>query len=148
MTLKADRSEFDAVHVHQAPGMKPLYGLVELTGSSMESDWVLQDGRYSPRCYLDLLSPALLDDIERMWGSTMLARWPDRIVTEISPHAGLAGTFGRALRFWHEVALTTWYLAEGPYAVTDTAGLASVMPSISKTWRHSAALWTQFNSPS
>ena len=124
VTLKAYWSEFDAVHAHQAPGMKPLYGLVELTGSSMESDWVLQDGRYSPRCYLDLLSPALLDDIERMWGSTMLARWPDRIVTEISPHAGLAGTFGRALRFWHEVALTTWYLAEGPYAVTDTAGLA------------------------
>ena len=54
----------------------------------------------------------------------MLARWPDRIVTEISPHAGLAGTFGRALRFWHEVALTTCYLAGGPYAVTDTAGLA------------------------
>ena len=48
MTLKAYWSEFDAVHAHQAPGMKPLYGLVELTGSSMESDWVLQDGRYSP----------------------------------------------------------------------------------------------------
>ena len=122
-TLKAYWSEFDAVHAHQAPGMRPLYGLVEFTRSGMESDWVLQDGRYSPGCYLELLSHALLDDIERLWGPTMLARWPDRIVTEISPHAALAETFGRALRFWHEVALTTWYLAEGPYAVTDTAGL-------------------------
>ena len=42
--------EFDAVHAHPAPGMKPLYGLVELTGRAWIG-WVLQDGRYSPRCY-------------------------------------------------------------------------------------------------
>ncbi len=54
----------------------------------------------------------------------MLPRWPEHIVTEISPHATLAEAFGPALRFWHEVGLTTWYLTEGPYAVTDMAGLA------------------------
>jgi hypothetical protein len=123
--LKAYWDEFDTIHANQAPGMKPLYGLVEFTRSNaMEQDWVLDDGRYSPRCYLDLLTPTLLEDIERLWGPTMLSRWPERIVTEISPHAALADAFGPALRFWHEVALTTWYLSEGPYAVTDMAGLA------------------------
>ena len=33
MTLKAYWDEFDAIHAHQAPGMKPLYGLVEFTRS-------------------------------------------------------------------------------------------------------------------
>ena len=62
--------EFDAIHARQTPGMKPLYGLVEYSlARAMDRDWVLQDGRYSPRCYLDLLSPALLDDIERHLGA-------------------------------------------------------------------------------
>ena len=124
VALKAYWGEFDAIHARQAPGMKPLYGLTEFAHSgAMDPDWILEDGRYSPRCYLDLLSPALLNDIERLWGPTMLARWPERIVTEMAPHAALSETFGPALRFWHEVALTSWYISEGPYAVTDMAGL-------------------------
>ena len=141
-TLKAYWSEFDEVHAHQAPGMKPLYGLVEFTGSRA---WNLtgcsRTAATARGCFPDLLRPLRCsDDIERLWGSTMLARWPDRIVTEISPHAALSGTFGRALRFWHEVALTTWYLAEGPFTRSQTQrGWRGVMLSISKTWRRSAA---------
>ncbi len=49
-TLKGYWGEFDAVHAHQSRGMKPLYGLVEFSHSDvMEQDWMLEDGRYSPR---------------------------------------------------------------------------------------------------
>jgi hypothetical protein len=54
----------------------------------------------------------------------MLPRWPDRIVTEIAPHALMAETFGPALKFWHGVSLTAWFVSEGPYSRTDMAGLA------------------------
>jgi hypothetical protein len=59
-----------------------------------------------------------------LWGSVMLPRWPERIVTEPWPHRQLAEAFGPALRFWHGCALTAWFLCEGPYSRTDMAGLA------------------------
>ncbi len=116
--------QFDQIHARQAPGMASLWGLVEESRSAMLADWVSDDNRYMPGCYLDLLSPELLADIERLWSPTMLARWPERIVTEIAPHAALAESFGAALKFWQGASLTAWFLCEGPYSRTDMAGLA------------------------
>lgn len=72
-----------------------------------------------------MLPAALLGHIERLWGSIMLPRWPDRIVSEISPYWLMAETFGPALRFWQGCALTAWFVCEGPYSRTDISGLRS-----------------------
>jgi hypothetical protein len=53
----------------------------------------------------------------------MLPQWPDRIVSEIAPHALMGETFGPALAFWHGCALTAWFISEGPYSRTDIEGV-------------------------
>jgi hypothetical protein len=55
----------------------------------------------------------------------MLPQWPDRIVTEIAPHALMGETFGPALAFWHGCALTAWFVCEGPFSWTDIPGLSA-----------------------
>ncbi len=67
----------------------------------------------------------LLSEIEDAWGSKMLPRNPERIVTEPFPHAAMAESFGPALKFWHGCALTAWFFCEGPYSRTDLAGIGS-----------------------
>ena len=59
----------------------------------------------------------------------MLARWPEHIVTNLSPHGTMSETFGPALSFWHGVGLTAWFITEGPYARTDMVGLADYYAS-------------------
>jgi hypothetical protein len=114
---------FDDVHARQRPGMKPLWGLVE---ESVSLDLGDTDRRspYQPGLYLELLRAELIKDIERLWGTVMLTKWPDRIVSEPFPHHLMVGTFGPALKFWQSCALTAWFLCEGPYSRTDMAGLA------------------------
>lgn len=114
-------AEFDEIHARQAPGMKPLWGLVEeghgvLLGSAQES--------LTPGLYADLLSPALCEAVENAWGVTVRPHWPERMVTEIAPHARMAEAFGPALTFWHGAALTAWFRCEGLASRTDMAGLA------------------------
>ena len=82
-------------------------------------------GPYNPRLYRKILPADLQDAIEGLWGTVMLPRWPDRIVTEIAPHALMADTFGSALSFWHGCALTAWFICEGPTSRTDIPGLAA-----------------------
>jgi hypothetical protein len=112
----------DEIHARQASGMRSLWGLVEGVGG-IHIGWEGPEW-YHPRLYRELLPADLIENIERLWGSIMLPRWPDRIVSEISPHALMAQTFGAALNFWHECALTVWFLAEGPASRTDMAGLS------------------------
>lgn len=113
--------QFEQVHTQQASGMRSLWGLVE-EGGGIHIGWEGPDW-YNPRLYLEVLPSDLIEKIEQLWGSTMLPRWPERIVSEISPHAVMADTFGVALRFWHGAALTAWFVSEGPASRTDMAGL-------------------------
>jgi hypothetical protein len=112
---------FDEIHLHQREGMKPLWGFVE--EPSYFDFYNLLSSPYQPRLYLQLLPKPLLSEIERLWGTVMLPRWPDRIISEPFPHMLLAETLGEALRFWHGCALTAWFLCEGPMSRTNMAGL-------------------------
>ncbi|MFL5704029.1 MAG: hypothetical protein ACJ8AG_14515 [Ktedonobacteraceae bacterium] len=114
---------FDEIHARQAVGMQSLWGLVE---DHRPFDFYYHDPNlpYQPRLYLQLLPRAVLAEIERLWGTMMLPRWPDRILSEPSPHMALAETMGPALKFWHETALTAWFLCEGPSSRTNMVGLA------------------------
>ncbi|HEY4036996.1 MAG TPA: hypothetical protein VGL94_23815 [Ktedonobacteraceae bacterium] len=114
---------FDEIHTRQVVGMKPLWGLIE---DHRPFDFFYHDPNlpYHPRLYLQLLPTSILSEIEHLWGTTMLPRWPDRMISEPSPHMAMAETLGPALRFWHGCALTAWFLCEGPSSRTDMAGLA------------------------
>lgn len=119
--LKTYWQQFDELHAQQASGMRSLWGLVDDAGG-MHIGWEGPDW-YHPRLYLEVLPSDLIAKIEQLWGARMLPRWPERIASEISPHAAMAETFGVALRFWHGCGLTAWFIAEGPASVTDMAGL-------------------------
>jgi len=114
---------FEEIHARQAVGMPPLWGLVE---DHRPFDFYYHDPNlpYQPRLYLQLLPKIMLSEVERLWGTMLLPRWPDRIISEPSPHMALAETMGPSLQFWHGCALTAWFLCEGPYSRTNMAGLA------------------------
>lgn len=114
-------SLFDEIHARQAPEMPPLWGLVEDQPSIDFGD--RPDVPYQSGLYRRLMPADLLTEIERLWGTVMLPRWPERIVSEPFPHTLMAEAFGPALKFWHGCALTAWFLCEGPYSRTDMAGL-------------------------
>ncbi len=114
---------FDDLHARQAPGMPSLWGLIDDTG------WFIDPSpgagaEYRPMAYLRL-APALLRDIDRLWGRAVLPRAPGRIVISVSPHQLLAEAFGPALRFWHGCGLTVWFITQGPMSRTDLPGMRS-----------------------
>jgi hypothetical protein len=114
---------FDTVHTRQAVGMLSLWGLVEerLSAASLTET---NAATPHPFLYKQLLPADLVTEIERLWGTMMLARYPEYIISEPYPHAAMAEAFGPALTFWHGCALTAWFLCEGPSSRTDMAGLA------------------------
>jgi hypothetical protein len=112
---------FDEIHARQVPGMRSLWGLVK------EDQFLNLGGRidhFHPDLYRELMPEKVVSEIDDLWGTLMLARWPDRIVSEPFPHALMAETLGPALKFWHGCSLTAWFLCEGPFSRTDMAGLA------------------------
>lgn len=113
---------FDDIHARQSVGMTPLWGLIE-DGTRLDF-YNLMQGPYQARLYQQLLPSDLLSEIEQLWGTVMLAQWPDRIVSEAFPHQLFRKTFGLALDFWHGCALTAWFLCEGPSSRTDMPGLS------------------------
>lgn len=113
--------EFDALHAQQQSGMRSLWGLVEENGRiDFES---FNDEIFHPGLYREVLSADLIAEIEKLWGTTMLNKYPESIATEPFPHAVMAEAFGPALLFWQNCALTAWFLCEGPYSRTDMKGL-------------------------
>ena len=113
---------FDEIHARQEPGMRPLWGLVEEGGLiNLDDVW---RAPYQTGLFRELLPADLLADVEELWGSSVLAKWPDRVVSEQYPHAAMAEALGPCLAFWHGVALTAWFICEGPSSRTDMAGLA------------------------
>lgn len=111
-----------AIHDRQKPGMKPLWGLVDDIGRiNFEPQ---ERFGFHPRLYLELLPSDLLQDVDRLWGTTFLSKHPEIIVSEPFPHFAMAKAFGPALSFWHSCALTAWFICEGPSSRTDLRGLA------------------------
>ncbi|PWI46212.1 stress protein [Streptomyces sp. ICBB 8177] len=106
---------FDALHAAQPP-------LFELVGNP----WIPpdEDEAFPTPVYERVLPPQLLAETEKLWGSECHPRYPDRLVSALLPQASMAEAFGPALTFWHEIALSTWYICEGPYARSDLHGLA------------------------
>ena len=119
---------FDKAHALQAPGMKPLWGLVQEGPNESNGGWQGPEW-YTPGLYRAVLPAEILEKIAQSWGTEMLARWPEHIVTNLSPHGTMSETFGPALAFWHGVGLTAWFITEGPYARTDMIGLADYYAS-------------------
>lgn len=119
--LKKYWRTFDNLHTLQKPGMKSLWGLV-VEDKRIDFDPV-RDDIFHPGLYLELLPPELIVEIENLWGTTLLNKFPERIVSEPFPHAVMADVFGPALFFWQNCALTAWFLCEGPYSRTDMEGL-------------------------
>lgn len=117
-------SIFDDIHARQSPEMKSLWGLVEdYRGFSFRDQSTNSPHDYQPQLYETLLPEQLQNEIINLWGSAMLAKCPDRIVSELFPHQLMAETFGTALKFWHGCALTAWFICEGCYSRTDIAGM-------------------------
>lgn len=110
---------FDQLHAAQRTGMRSLWGLVGESFSVLDNT-----NGPTPNLYRDLLDPGLVGDIDRLWDGTTLPRWPERIVSEFHPHQAMAQAFGPAVTFWNGVALTSWFVCEGPTSRTDLAGLA------------------------
>ncbi len=126
--------EFSAIHDHQAPGMKSLWGLVSVGGldlpiqrrESDSSDEMAESHiPIRPGLYLDLFSNELNERIAVLWGKALLPRYPERIATSLNPHAFLSKAYGDALNFWNGVSLTAWFLCEGPSSRTDLPGLTT-----------------------
>lgn len=111
---------FDDLQARQAPGMPSLWGLI---GDRFEdSGQNFDDGRYTRHGYR-LLPAEINDQISALWGTAVLPRWPRSLVTEPYPQASFAETLGAGIEFWHGVALTCWFICEGPYSRTDIGGM-------------------------
>lgn len=115
---------FDDAHAAQASGMVPLWGLVDEGRFAHEADVESSINQPVPRGYTQHLPADLGRTIDRLWGGVVLRERPARIVTEFHPHRLFADAFGPAVGFWHGVALTCWFICEGPYSRTDLPGLA------------------------
>jgi hypothetical protein len=113
---------FDAIHAEQIPGRKPLWGLLEERGT-VNYTYYSNSTPYQSSIYRQLLPAHVIKDVDRLWATTVDARWPERMVREPFPHAAMAEAFGPVLRFWHGVALTAWFICEGPSSRTDIQGL-------------------------
>jgi hypothetical protein len=98
--------------------MHPLWGLVE------DAPYAIRAG-FGPvrQLYRRLLSPDVVEEVDRLWDGVILPRWPETIVSEPYPHHLMAETLGPAVSFWHGVALTAWFVCEGPTSRTTLPGL-------------------------
>lgn len=116
--LKRYWTAFDSVHACQAKGMPSLWGLVVESDDAIEFQF-FEDGRRTPYAFAKTLPLDVLDEIDRLWGGVIKAGRPDVIVTASSPHHLVAQAFGPALEFWNGIALTAWFICEGPYSRTS-----------------------------
>jgi hypothetical protein len=112
-------AEFNAIHSRQTTSMGPLWGLVE------DGPYFIGEGQHLPRqrLYDQLLPQDLVTEVNRLWDGVTLPRWPQTVVSEPYPHRLMAETLGPAVTLWHGIALTAWYICEGPYSRTNLSGL-------------------------
>ena len=115
--LKSYWATFDAIHARQEQGMPSLWGLIE-------ERWDLGQLNSGPSehnsgLFRQALPAEVLAEIDRLWGGEIVPQWPDKVLSSMSPHLLAADTFGTALTFWHGVALTAWFVCEGPMSRTS-----------------------------
>jgi hypothetical protein len=104
---------FDELHARQVAGMRPLSGLL--------SD------RFNEAGYQHLvarmLPPGVKHEVEQLWGTAILARWPSVLVSQPYPYASLAEALGIGIAFWHDLAIMCWSVCESTYTETDIDGM-------------------------
>ncbi len=109
---------YDAAHAAQRPGMRSLWGLVD------EGIIVFGNERASEAgLYRSVLPQDVVAEVDRLWDGVTLAQWPERIVSEFYPHRQMARAFGPAIEFWDGLALTCWFICEGPFSRTTLGAL-------------------------
>ncbi|MBS1676691.1 MAG: hypothetical protein JST08_04810 [Actinobacteria bacterium] len=120
--LKKTWAEVDGLHAAQVPGGQNMWGLLDERDDPFDDRW---DG-YVFGLHRQLLSPELNEEINGQWGTSVIGRAPDRLVTRILPHAGALDALGPALAFWHTISLAAFGNTEGltyfDYGLVDIAG--------------------------
>ncbi|MEU9397828.1 TerD family protein [Streptomyces sp. NPDC048324] len=111
---------FDQAHAVQRPGMRPLWGLVDDGIMGFGAD----EHGFTHKLYGQVLPASVNEQVDRLWQSVTLQRHARSIVSNPHPHQLMAETLGSALEFWHGVALTIWFVCEGPYSRATLSGLA------------------------
>jgi hypothetical protein len=119
--IKRYWKEFDRLHAEQRIGMPSLVSLSQDFGPYVLS---LVEGREEELSINEALPADLIGDIHRLWDTAVMPRWPERLITQISPLGAMVQAIGPALRFWEGAALTAWYMSVGPYSRTTLAELA------------------------
>ncbi|MFD5016932.1 TerD family protein [Streptomyces chartreusis] len=109
---------FDQTHAAQRPGMRSLWGLVDNEVMAFEA------GEHGQQLFRQVLPASVNEQVDRLWQSVTLQRHAKSIVSNPRPHQLMAETLGPALEFWHGVALTAWFVCEGPYSRTPLSGVA------------------------
>jgi hypothetical protein len=83
-----------------------------------------------------LFSAGLVADIEHLWGTKVLARWPDRLVTEPAPHDRVAAAFGPYLAHFLLEAVGVWMEHErSEYGPTPTTTLQQARDALTQERR-------------
>ncbi|MFE5806231.1 TerD family protein [Streptomyces sp. NPDC056491] len=119
---------FDQAHSVQAPGMRSLWGLVDEELMTLSGN----DRGFTPQLYRDILPAAVNERVGRLWDTMTLQRHSRSIVGNPRPHHLMTDAFGPAVEFWHGVALTAWFVCEGPASRTSLSGVTDY-------YRHSLA---------
>ena len=110
--LKRLWQEFDEMHARQTPGMK---SLSSIWANSRTSDPDTADDARGNRGFAE----APRGDVQRLWGTKLNPRAPERLVTEPFPQAAASHTFGPALYFWYRASLNAWNICEGGSAHSE-----------------------------
>ncbi|MGW7213603.1 TerD family protein [Streptomyces collinus] len=105
---------FDQAHAVQSPGMPSLWGLVDQDLMSLSRT----EQGFTPQPYRQCLPADVVEEVERLWATVTLQRYPGSIVSNPRPHQIMANALGSAGEFWHGVGLTAWFVCEGPYSRT------------------------------
>lgn len=113
----------DATHRAHDVNQGSLWGLVGERFFHLTTGLRGQFGEPDDRVADRFLPTGVLSQADALWGTCVLARFPDALVFEPFPRAAMAEALGPALRFWHEVALTAWFVSEGPRSRTTLSGL-------------------------
>ncbi len=111
---------FDHAHAVQRPGMRSLWGLVDDGIMGFGPD----EHGFTQQLYRQVLPASVNERVDRLWQSVTLQRHARSIVSNPQHHQLMAETLGPALEFWHGVALTAWFVCEGPYSRAPLSGVA------------------------
>lgn len=127
---------FRELHARQETGMPSLWGFVQQIDRVDIPAAATPERRMhygSPSQFADHLPAKFRADVNRLWATKVLAKYPETLVTNLTPYYWMAEAFGPALAFWEGVFLTAWYVTEGPYSRTDLAGMETYYAKQVKT---------------